>query len=904
MGSKKKNAPSTKALLKYFRKAAEIQGKASQESIEAGRCYQDGQAYYSLLWYFNHEIDLDLDRANGERYSALLDAYLGADLPEITHPKKLKKKQIEQIKSLLEEGFPNSSHPLNDNQTLALCKALTYPISFIQGPPGTGKTEVILRIAAMVLAQGGKVAVVSTNAAAVENVESKIEATLRAWKEDSKAGKKPNPNDLAYKASTQMVKLGSATKRAAAVGPVHHEALRFVKGEHVFPDGASIIGWEQNKRFDEFLDDYPLVTSTVHSLKKCFADGDERKYDLLIVDEASQMNLVVGIVALSCAKRAVFVGDTFQLPPVSSEDQIKLLSKYARKQKLFTKKSPSPFDMSREDWSFLSSCYEVFVGNNPELHTLLTEHYRCHPAIIGFSNKFIYEDNLVIHELDWMKEVPCPISIRWYRGDYRERMWPSTPLPSEEQPNKKTRATCVNEKQLTILREEELPRLARLLSNGKTVCMLSPFRGQIYRLREMLAFHLREIISEDDMAIETIDDEDESGYSRNDANSNRVSSPVALTIHKSQGQEFDVVYLFPVEDGNWEWPWSQGMRLVNVAVTRAKSELHIILSTKLMSARTQKSLAGKVAYVTQPAREEDDAKRQQLYVRKLVDYTIDFIDELDEEAGAKQQTMTDPYWYSYGLHETNVVSVFDEIPYTQDPKRKGSDFTPEILVGNALRNMRVANVVVKNGVRFADLHFANGDTLSDRCGERYTNADEAHFDFVVCEERTGQVLVAIEVDGPHHRFKASKGTPVISQIIMDRKKDGVVRDICDATPALLAWDHRRKCRTKQAHQSTAADSLQICDDDASDRFTPEVEWLCYPSLVPNDSSFVFLRIPSDGSTYCEFEAMKASARNLPPERADGSKRFLPPTVEEYLLKQRRINGNQTEHRNALFVDVN
>ena len=31
-----------------------------------------------------------------------------------------------------------------------------------------------------------------------------------------------------------------------------------------------------------------------------------------------------------------------------------------------------------------------------------------------------------------------------------------------------------------------------------------------------------------------------------------------LTVHRSQGQEFDAVYLLPVEDGNWEWPWFAG----------------------------------------------------------------------------------------------------------------------------------------------------------------------------------------------------------------------------------------------------------------------------------------------------------------------------------------------------------
>ena len=36
----------------------------------------------------------------------------------------------------------------------------------------------------------------------------------------------------------------------------------------------------------------------------------------------------------------------------------------------------SPYDIGREGLSFLTSCYEVFEKRNPELRTMLTEHYR------------------------------------------------------------------------------------------------------------------------------------------------------------------------------------------------------------------------------------------------------------------------------------------------------------------------------------------------------------------------------------------------------------------------------------------------------------------------------------------------------------------------------------------------
>ena len=222
------------------------------------------------------------------------------------------------------------------------------------------------------------------------------------------------------------------------------------RGIHVFADGESMSGWEQNKLHEEFTAKHPLVTSTIHSLKKCFADGDVEKYDLIIMDEASQTNLIVGIVAMSCAKRMVLVGDEEQLPPVITEVHQEVMRAYAERKELFKKEDTSPYDISRDGLSFLTSCYEVFSDRNPVLMTMLNEHFRCHPAIIGFCNQEVYGGELVIKSHPKNLATPCPIRICWYEGDYREGVWPPK-APPEENPNQKQRSTYVNRKQLLIL---------------------------------------------------------------------------------------------------------------------------------------------------------------------------------------------------------------------------------------------------------------------------------------------------------------------------------------------------------------------------------------------------------------------------------------------------------------------
>ena len=68
---------------------------------------------------------------------------------------------------------------------------------------------------------------------------------------------------------------------------------------------------------------YPVVLSTTFSARTCVFT--EKPYDYIIMDEASQVSIDTGALALTCATNAVIVGDTLQLPNVvTNEDRAKL----------------------------------------------------------------------------------------------------------------------------------------------------------------------------------------------------------------------------------------------------------------------------------------------------------------------------------------------------------------------------------------------------------------------------------------------------------------------------------------------------------------------------------------------------------------------------------------------------
>lgn len=71
------------------------------------------------------------------------------------------------------------------------------------------------------------------------------------------------------------------------------------------------------REFDDFIERFPVVLSTTHSLRNCVPAN--YLFDYLIVDESSQVDLLSGALALSCCKHAIIVGDTKQLPQIVDE---------------------------------------------------------------------------------------------------------------------------------------------------------------------------------------------------------------------------------------------------------------------------------------------------------------------------------------------------------------------------------------------------------------------------------------------------------------------------------------------------------------------------------------------------------------------------------------------------------
>ena len=197
-----------------------------------------------------------------------------------------------------------------------------------------------------------------------------------------------------------------------------------------------------------FIKDYPVIMSTTYSLRRSLSD--DITYDYLIIDESSQVDLATGALALSCAKRAVIVGDLKQLPNVVDSDMKKQTDTVFENSKLSEHYRYSTH-------SLLSSIVEVF----PDVpKTLLREHYRCHSKIIEFCNKKFYDNQLIVHTAFESKRQPLIVYKTAPGNHARERM---------------------NQRQIDIIKNEIIPN-----ENLENIDLgiVTPYRNQTNALQK------------------------------------------------------------------------------------------------------------------------------------------------------------------------------------------------------------------------------------------------------------------------------------------------------------------------------------------------------------------------------------------------------------------------------------
>ncbi|MFH1805320.1 MAG: AAA domain-containing protein [Pseudomonadota bacterium] len=186
----------------------------------------------------------------------------------------------------------------------------------------------------------------------------------------------------------------------------------------------------------------PFLIITLHSLPKHFRFTsmlkEKQKWvsnfmldfiDVLIIDEAGQVGPHIGAAAFGLAKRAVVVGDIYQIEPVV---RVTLGSDRGNSEKfglggMWVDNSPEaphlvsdPGDrkpggsimrLAQEGTSFVSA------GTESEPGIFLSEHRRCRAEIVEYCNRLVYKGRLEVFTAKSEKEPPLrPLAWAHVRG--------------------------------------------------------------------------------------------------------------------------------------------------------------------------------------------------------------------------------------------------------------------------------------------------------------------------------------------------------------------------------------------------------------------------------------------------------------------------------------------------------
>lgn len=226
----------------------------------------------------------------------------------------------------------------------------------------------------------------------------------------------------------------------------------------------------------EFLREYPVVLSSTFSAT--IAIGKDALFDYVIMDEASQADIVTGALSLYCAKNAVIVGDTKQLPHVVTNNT---RSKY---EEIFNKYNID--EAYQYTNSFLASILKLF----PDVpKTLLREHYRCHPKIINYCNKKFYNDQLIIMTKDNGEDNVLQV-IKGVPGNHKRY--------------------GTSQRQIDIIKKEIIPLL---YVDEEVVGIAAPYNGQTDQLNKQVDSYYSATVhkfqgrEKDVMIVSTVDDE-------------------------------------------------------------------------------------------------------------------------------------------------------------------------------------------------------------------------------------------------------------------------------------------------------------------------------------------------------------------------------------------------------------
>jgi len=417
---------------------------------------------------------------------------------------------------------------LNPSQEAAVQFGLAArDLAIIHGPPGTGKTTTVVELLCRSVARGEKVLACAPSNTAVDNL---LEKLVRAGQRVVRIGH-PARVDARLREFT-LDFLAAQREEMQLVLALHREAEQLMRKAARFTRARPVPGQRQEQRREarelraeaRLLEDQAvsavLERADIICATTTFNDDllEDRRFDLVVIDEACQSTEPGCWVPALRAERMVLAGDHCQLPPT-------VLSTEAARE------------------GFETSLLERMVQLHGDRVTRqLNVQYRMHQQIMDFSSRQFYRGSLEAHESvaqHLLRDLPTWNSVTVGDEPLSFIDTAGAGWEEEQEPDGSSRW---NPREAEVV----LKKVAELEAGGlatRDIAVIAPYAAQVRWLRDRA--------KRDALEIDTVD-----GF---------------------QGREKEAVLISCVRSNSaGEIGFLADTRRMNVALTRARRKLILI----------------------------------------------------------------------------------------------------------------------------------------------------------------------------------------------------------------------------------------------------------------------------------------------------------------------------------------